>query len=247
MSEPLAGRDLAWLERRRAELFGLISQVGDFRRGALNAVWRKCGKPNCACARPGHRGYGPQWNLTRRVAGQDGECAPEAGAGAGEGAAGGGRASAVRRSWWRRSRLLVRRSARPGRWPGQLCPLRRRGKGLLTGLQEIAAAEVAAPAGLAAGMLGSGAALAASGAPAAPSEAALAVLAAGDGYAGPHVTCADGHQAVFAGCRDKAITTCWGRCGDAGLVPLPRCGHGFAPRDEQLGTAGRRCRRACAR
>jgi len=26
MSEQLAGRDLAWLERRRAELFGLISQ-----------------------------------------------------------------------------------------------------------------------------------------------------------------------------------------------------------------------------
>ena len=70
MSEPVAGRDLAWLERRRAELFGLISQAGDFRRGALNAVWRKCGKPNCACARPGHRGHGPQWNLTRRVGGK---------------------------------------------------------------------------------------------------------------------------------------------------------------------------------
>jgi hypothetical protein len=70
MSEPLAGRDLAWLERRRAELFGLISQVGDFRRGALNAVFRKCGKPNCACAQPGHRGHGPQWNLTRRVSGK---------------------------------------------------------------------------------------------------------------------------------------------------------------------------------
>jgi len=42
-----SGRDLAWLERRRAELFGLISQAGDFRRGALNVVWRKCGKPNC--------------------------------------------------------------------------------------------------------------------------------------------------------------------------------------------------------
>lgn len=70
MGEPLAGRDLAWLERRRAELFGLISQVGDFRRGALNAVWRKCGKPNCACARPGHRGHGPQWNLTRRIGGK---------------------------------------------------------------------------------------------------------------------------------------------------------------------------------
>ncbi len=70
MGEPLAGRDLAWLERRRAELFGLISQVGDFRRGALNAVWRKCGKPNCACARPGQRGHGPQWNLTRRIGGK---------------------------------------------------------------------------------------------------------------------------------------------------------------------------------
>ena len=66
----LSGRDLAWLERRRAELFGLMSQVGDFRRGALNAVRRKCGKPNCACAQPGHRGHGPQWNLTRRIGGR---------------------------------------------------------------------------------------------------------------------------------------------------------------------------------
>jgi hypothetical protein len=63
-------RDLAWLERRRAELFALITQVGDFRRGALNAVWRKCGKPNCACAQPGHRGHGPQYNLTRRAGGK---------------------------------------------------------------------------------------------------------------------------------------------------------------------------------
>ena len=66
----LPGRDLAWLERRRSELFGLMGQVGDFRRGALNAVWRKCGKPDCACARPGHRGHGPQYNLTRRVGGK---------------------------------------------------------------------------------------------------------------------------------------------------------------------------------
>jgi len=33
-------------------------------------VWRKCGKPNCACAQPGHRGHGPQWNLTRRIGGK---------------------------------------------------------------------------------------------------------------------------------------------------------------------------------
>lgn len=65
-----SGRDVAWLERRRAELFTLISQAGDFRRGSLNAVWRKCGKPSCACAQPGHRGHGPQWNLTRRIGGK---------------------------------------------------------------------------------------------------------------------------------------------------------------------------------
>ena len=66
----LSGRDLAWLERRRAELFGLMAQVGDFRRGALNVVWRKCGKPNCQCAQPGHRGHGPQYNRTRRAGGK---------------------------------------------------------------------------------------------------------------------------------------------------------------------------------
>ncbi len=38
--------------------------------GALNVVWRKCGKPNCACAQPGHRGHGPQYNLTRRIDGK---------------------------------------------------------------------------------------------------------------------------------------------------------------------------------
>lgn len=33
-------------------------------------VRRKCGKPNCACAVPDHRGHGPQWNLTRTVDGR---------------------------------------------------------------------------------------------------------------------------------------------------------------------------------
>jgi hypothetical protein len=47
-----------------------MTQVGDFRRGALNVVWRRCGKPNCACAQPGHRGHGPQYNLTRRIGGK---------------------------------------------------------------------------------------------------------------------------------------------------------------------------------
>jgi hypothetical protein len=57
--------DLAGLEAERARLYAELSGVGDFRRGALSAVFRRCGKPNCRCARPGERGHGPQWNLAR--------------------------------------------------------------------------------------------------------------------------------------------------------------------------------------
>jgi uncharacterized protein DUF6788 len=62
--------ELARLELRRDDLLAELAQVGDFRRGSLSAVFRKCGKPNCACAAPGHRGHGPQWNLTRKVGGR---------------------------------------------------------------------------------------------------------------------------------------------------------------------------------
>src|ERR1039458_9232236 len=62
--------ELAELERRREELYRQLGQVGDFRRGSLNEVRRKCGKPNCACARAGHPGRGPQYNLTRSEGGR---------------------------------------------------------------------------------------------------------------------------------------------------------------------------------
>jgi len=62
--------DLAELELRRAELYEQLSQVGDFRRGSLNEVRRKCGRPNCACAQPGHPGHGPQYNLSRSAGGR---------------------------------------------------------------------------------------------------------------------------------------------------------------------------------
>src|SRR6266851_9875731 len=69
-SVPEGADELAGLERRREELYRELGQVGDFRRGSLNEVRRKCGKPGCACAAPGHRGHGPQWNLTRKVGGR---------------------------------------------------------------------------------------------------------------------------------------------------------------------------------
>jgi hypothetical protein len=67
---PEGADELAELERRREELYRELGQVGDFRRGSLNEVRRKCGKPNCACAAPEHPGHGPQWNLTRTVDGR---------------------------------------------------------------------------------------------------------------------------------------------------------------------------------
>lgn len=70
MVDELAGMDLAGLEARRGVLFAELAEVGDFRRGSLNAVRRKCGKANCACARQGHPGHGPQYNLTRWVGGK---------------------------------------------------------------------------------------------------------------------------------------------------------------------------------
>ena len=70
MADDLAGMDLAGLVARRAVLYAELAGFGDFRRGSLNAVRRKCGKANCACAGEGHPGHGPQHNLTRWAGGK---------------------------------------------------------------------------------------------------------------------------------------------------------------------------------
>ena len=54
------------LEKKRAELYTQLQETGDFRRGIISVLYRKCGKANCACAKDGHPGHGPQhiWNTT---------------------------------------------------------------------------------------------------------------------------------------------------------------------------------------
>ena len=54
------------LEQRKKDLCQQLASLGEFRRGTLSVNYRRCGKPNCACARPGHPGHGPQylWNAT---------------------------------------------------------------------------------------------------------------------------------------------------------------------------------------
>ena len=61
MTEP----SLPELEAERNRLYAQLSEVGDFRRGSVSENWRRCGKPNCACARPGHPGHGPRYLWTR--------------------------------------------------------------------------------------------------------------------------------------------------------------------------------------
>jgi hypothetical protein len=61
---------LTQLEAERARLYAELSGVGDFRRGTLSAVFRRCGKANCRCAQPGERGHGPQWNWVRWAGGK---------------------------------------------------------------------------------------------------------------------------------------------------------------------------------
>jgi hypothetical protein len=65
------------------------------------------------------------------------------------------------------------------------------------------------------------------------------LLAADPGYRGPRVPCGQGHDAGFVSYRDKVTDT------SLGAVTLTRawyhcaaCGHGFAPRDAELGVAG---------
>jgi hypothetical protein len=66
MTEP----PLPELEAERDRLYAQLSAVGDFRRGSVSENYRKCGKPNCACAQPEHPGHGPRFLWTRTARGR---------------------------------------------------------------------------------------------------------------------------------------------------------------------------------
>jgi len=60
------GDTLESLEYKRKSFYKKLEGLGDFRRGTISLNYRRCGKKNCACARQGHPGHGPQylWNTT---------------------------------------------------------------------------------------------------------------------------------------------------------------------------------------
>lgn len=61
---------LAALEADRSRLLLQFLGLGDLRPGSITATIRRCGKPNCHCAKPNDPGHGPQLRLTRRVSGK---------------------------------------------------------------------------------------------------------------------------------------------------------------------------------
>ena len=66
MTEP----SLPELEAERDRLYAQLSMVGDFRRGSVTENYRRCGKPNCACAQPDHPGHGRRFLWIRTARGR---------------------------------------------------------------------------------------------------------------------------------------------------------------------------------
>jgi hypothetical protein len=60
------------LAEHRELILARMAQVGPFRRGSLQQVWRKCGNPACHCAKPGDPGHGPKTQWTRTAKGKGG-------------------------------------------------------------------------------------------------------------------------------------------------------------------------------
>jgi hypothetical protein len=66
----MADPSLPELEAQRARLYEQLAGTGDLRRGTVSENYRRCGKPNCACAQLEHPGHGPRYLWTRTVAGR---------------------------------------------------------------------------------------------------------------------------------------------------------------------------------
>jgi hypothetical protein len=62
--------DLRELISKKEQILYKITNLSDFRPGSLVERYRRCGKPYCHCAKPGAKGHGPSYSLTRSVKGK---------------------------------------------------------------------------------------------------------------------------------------------------------------------------------
>jgi hypothetical protein len=58
------------LEAERRRVVDSLAGLADFTPASLHEEWRRCGKSNCRCARPGDPGHGPRHTLVRREDGR---------------------------------------------------------------------------------------------------------------------------------------------------------------------------------
>ncbi len=58
------------LEREREKILEEMGSLGPMRRGSFAERFLPCGKSGCHCHRPGARGHGPKYSLTRKVKGR---------------------------------------------------------------------------------------------------------------------------------------------------------------------------------
>ena len=62
--------DVKELIAKREQTSRSLTNFSDFRPGSLVERYRRCGKPYCHCAKPGAKGHGPSYSLTRSVKGK---------------------------------------------------------------------------------------------------------------------------------------------------------------------------------
>ena len=65
MTDPLSS-----LLDDRFKLIQQISELGDFQPGSITSAVRRCGKPECHCAKPNDPGHGPHFQRTQKVSGK---------------------------------------------------------------------------------------------------------------------------------------------------------------------------------
>jgi hypothetical protein len=63
-------QSVADLEAKRSGVLQQFMELRDLRPGSISAVVRRCGKPNCHCAKPNDPGHDPQLRLLRKVNGK---------------------------------------------------------------------------------------------------------------------------------------------------------------------------------
>jgi hypothetical protein len=63
-------QSLTDLEAKRSSVLQQFMELGDLRPGSISAAARRCGEPNCHCAKPNGPGHDPQLRLVRKVNGK---------------------------------------------------------------------------------------------------------------------------------------------------------------------------------